>query len=272
MRDIHFVITNYSDLDISKIPFDKYDELCDRFDCNPSYYIVSNKKQAECEKAVSMVFENDNENSAISKALTGLKGRVIILSTVYMDRLDVLEEFLHALSSGCHFVRVRRAFRGIASVVSEFAGKIYNIFVKQFTGARDVECIKNFVAFNEVVLELINLFPNKFGIIANSNLLANLNVHEVMVEAEFKCEKNKLSFVGELIFGIIFSLLSVASLVLIFCLPLKLNTILWLLIAVLVFALLGATFCSKNALDNKMLCKTKKSKNKNTKQEKQEEN
>ena len=218
------------------------------------------------------VFEKDNENAAISKSLTGLKGSVVVLSTAYMDRLDVLEQFLLALYSKCHIVRVKRAFRGIASVVGEFAGKIYNIFVKLFTGAQDVACIKNFVAFNDVILELVNMFPNKFGIISNSNFVANVNAHEVMVEAEFKCERGKLAYVFELILGVLFSVLSVACLVLTFCLKLRLNTILWLIIGLLVFALLGATFCSKNALDNKMLCKTKKCKEDKPKQEKQEEN
>lgn len=271
MKEIHFVITNYSNLDISKIPFDKYDELCSNYGYEPNYYIVANKKQAECDRALVLPFENENENAAISKALTGLKGSVIVLSTAYMDRLDIVEGFLHGLAEKHHVVRVRRAFRGIPSVIGEFFSKIYNVFVKLLTGAQDVLCVKNLVAFNGVILEMINLFPNKFGLISNSNFLGNLNVFELMAEPEFKVERKRLDYKFELIVGVICSLLSLASLALIFILPFSINGILWLLISVLVFALLGVTFCSKNVLDNKMLCKTKKSKNKKAKQEKQEE-
>ena len=268
MKEIHFIITNYSNQDISKIPFDKYDELCYNYGFEPNYYIVASKKQEECNRALCMAFEHDNENSAISKALTGLKGNVIVMSSRYADRLDILEQFLQGLLERHHLIRVRHAFRGIISIISEACSKVYNIFVRLLTGAQDVLCIKNFVAFNNVVLEMINMFPNKFGLISNSNFLGNLNVGEVMVEAEFKAERSKIAFKFELILGILFSLISVASLALIFILPFSFNTILWLLIAVLVFALLGVTFTSKNVLDNKMLCKTKKEKK--SKQEKQE--
>lgn len=266
MKQVHFIITNYADSDISKIPFNEYDEICETHGYEASYYIVSNKKQAECERAQSFVFENDNENSAISRALTGLSGSVVVMSAKYMDRVDVIEEFIEALSYNCHVVRVKRAFRGIASVVGDALGVVYNIFVKLFTGAHDVMCVKNFVAFSGVVLELINMFPNKYGLMANSNFLANLNTHEILIDEEFKPVRNKLAYKRELVFGIITSILSVACLVLVLTIKLSLNVVLWLIIGMLVFALLGATFCSKNALDNKMLCKTKKSKVKKTEQ------
>ncbi len=258
MKQIQFIITNFGNRDIKQIPFDKYDSVCEQLEYSPCYSIISNVKQEACEHAVSMVFEGESENGAISKSVNGLNCPVVVLSTAYADRVDIITALLSAIKDGYHMARVKKMFNGVVSILEEIFSKFYNAFVKLFTGAHDCRCIPNLYAFDETVLKLINMFPSKMALMCNSNFLGNLNVAEFPIVPEFKVEKRKLAYKRDLILGLASFVLSIASLVVALFVPLSLSPVLWLIISFLLFALIGIILISKNVLDNKMFIKVNK--------------
>ncbi len=193
----------------------------------------------EIDGMTSYVFNpKDNENFALSYLLknfdmTSFDGMVFV-DAFYQKNLEVFEQFILGLEEGKNIMHVKKNYSKVFEIISESFISIKNRINKMLLGTKESSFVRNFVAFDKVVLELLCDFPHRCGFIRETNYLTNTDVGVVDVDSKFKKAKSKKTNILSYIFVALEMAVAITAFMLVVWLPLYMSEILWLIIVMIV--------------------------------------
>ena len=209
----------------------------------------------EIDGMTTYVFNSkDNENFALSYLLknfdmTSFDG-MIFVDAFYQNKLDVFEQFILGLKEGKNIMHVKKNYSKVFDTISESFISIKNHLNKMLLGTKESSFVRNFVAFDKVVLELLCDFPHRCGFIRETNYLTNTNVGVVNVDSKFKKAKSKKTNVLSYVFVALEMAVAITAFMLVVWLPLYISEILWFIIIMIVAGVGSALHLSIANIDS----------------------
>lgn len=206
--------------------------------------IIIAKEEYTVQGLTTYDFNNkDNINFAFYWLLKNLDMKdydaVMLIDVKYLSDLSTIGKMLDLLLEGKNIVHVQKKHSPLYNFFSYGLLKFSNTMNKMLLGTKESNYIKNFVAFDKSIIELLQEFPHKCGFVKETAYLINANTEIIFVEPKYpKAKMEKFNPTGYIFSGLE-AILAFTCFMLAIWLPLSLSNILWLIILMILFGIIS---------------------------------
>ena len=204
--------------------------------------VIITKDEYKAQGLTTYDFNNkDNINFAFYWLLKNLDMKdydaVMLIDVKYLNDLDTIGKMFDVLLEGKNIVHVQKRHSPLYNFFSYGLLKFSNAMNKMLLGTKESGYIKNFVAFDKSIIELLQEFPHKCGFVKETAYLTNTDTEIIYVDPKYKKAKMEKFNPTGYIFSGLEAGLAFASFMLAIWLPLSLSNILWLVILTILFSI-----------------------------------
>ena len=193
-------------------------------------FFVVDKENPDAIKATKALIKNNksikllelenifNYGTAFKLCVPYIKGEVVLLGDVkYADNAKVFEDMMIKHKEGADVVHVREKKTGFKAFVDKCSDKVYNMFVKLFTGKEDHRGLLSIGLLDDLVIDVLSELPEKANFLRNCKSLEGVVIDSVEIEPaadKYKVDYavKTFSLVASLVMSIVF-ILSVGAMV-----------------------------------------------------------
>ena len=192
------------------------------------------------------------ENECIYNALLKVNAeRYFVCDARYLEHRETIKEML-VISSfyQMHFVRCKKEYNGIFATPVRYIKQMHNRVINLVTNTKNEKYVRNFVIFNEDVLNYMKKRPINSAVIRETDMLFNTNSEVVEAPENFKSAKHYLENWTSYLIGSVSAFLSLWCFISMFTLRTDLNLFSWLLVGIIIFgvtAVLTLNFAVANS-------------------------
>ena len=204
--------------------------------------VIITKDEYTVQGLTTYDFNNkDNINFAFYWLLKNLDLKeydaVMLIDVKYLNDLDTIGKMFDSLLDGKNIVHIQKKHSPLYNFFSYGLLKFSNAMNKLLLGTKESGYIKNFVAFDRSIIELLQEFPYKCGFVKETAYLTNADTEIIYVDPKYKKTKmEKFNPMGYIFSGLEAGL-AFACFMLAIWLPLSLSSILWLVILTILFSI-----------------------------------
>ena len=218
---------------IEDLAFDKYVDVDG---------VIITKEEYKIQGLTTYDFNNkDNINFAFYWLLKNLDMKkydaVMLVDVKYLNDLDTLGKMFDLLLDGKNIVHVQKKHSSLYNFFNYGLLKFSNAMNRMLLGTKESGYIKNFVAFDRSIIELLQEFPHKCGFVKETAYFTNTDTEIIYVDPKYqKARMEKFNPTGYILSGVEAGL-AFTSFMLAIWLPLNLNSILWLIILTMLLSI-----------------------------------
>ena len=164
--------------------------VCNKEDKNNIDYLSKEAiKNPDC--TVLILDKNYTYNDAFYVALPHFKCDVLLLGDTKIARNDLIfEKCMQKYEKDISVVHVSKKQKGFKGFIVNTLQKVYNAFIKLFTGRKDRCNIISLGLINKHVLDLLKVLPNKCCFLKNTKGLMGFETRTIYIDPKTKIYKN----------------------------------------------------------------------------------
>jgi hypothetical protein len=185
-------------------------------------FFVVDKENPDAIKATKALIKNNksikllelenifNYGTAFKLCVPYIKGEVVLLGDVkYPDNAKVFEDMMIKHKEGADIVHVKERKQGFGAFVDKCCDKVYNMFVKMFTGKEDHRGLLSIGLLDDLVIDVLSELPEKANFLRNCKSLEGVVIDSVEIEPaahKYKVDYavKTFSLVASLVMAIVF--------------------------------------------------------------------
>lgn len=251
MEDLLCLITN--DKNTTTIPqVLELLSLCNKYDYSPHFVLICREKKFNKD-----AFVNQDPTLKIKLELKVYKGKIItnnilnnliqhsnydnvmVINEQYVTNISLLEEMIkQSKGENIDIVHIIKSNKEEKLEIVKFIDKIHNIFTKLLSNSRDDHYVTQLGLYKYEATKFMKMFPASSSLIRETNCLTNMNTITIKMK-NLKTKRIKSRSIWGYVISILSLLLSITCFILLLQLTLTLDSLLWLLIAFIIFGFLG---------------------------------
>ena len=267
MKKLYWVICNFEkQKKVSEIDFEGLNRIANDSGYEVEFAFISKENYCSEEEfdrlkkdrkrprdlSAYLYSSNHTENECIYDALLKVSAeRYFVCDARYLKHEDTIREMLEISSFyKMHFVRCKKDYDGIFATPVKFIKQTHNKVLGLVTNTKNEKYVRNFVVFNEEVLEYMKRNPINSAVIRETDMLFNANSENVEAPKDFKRAKHYLENWTSYLVGFASLFLCIWCFISMFILRTNLDLFTWLLIGIIVFgitAILTINFAVANS-------------------------
>ncbi len=212
----------YTDFTKTKF-FKKYKEDYELF-------FIVDKANEEGKKVIKSLIKTDksikllelekvfNYGTAFKFCVPYIKGDVTLLGDIaYSDNAAVFEEMMAKHKEGANIVHVKEKKYGFKAFWDKCCEKVYNMFVRLFTGKEDDRGLLSISLLDSFVIDVLSELPEKSNFLRNCRDLSGVNIDSIEIEpagSKYKPDfyVKTFSLVASIVMAVVF-ILSIGAMV-----------------------------------------------------------
>ena len=192
MKKLYWVICNFEkQKKVSEIDFEGLNRIANDSGYEVEFAFISKENYCSEEEfdrlkkdrkrprdlSAYLYSSNHTENECIYDALLKVSAeRYFVCDARYLKHEDTIREMLEISSFyKMHFVRCKKDYDGIFATPVKFIKQTHNKVLGLVTNTKNEKYVRNFVVFNEEVLEYMKRNPINSAVIRETDMLFNAN-------------------------------------------------------------------------------------------------
>jgi|GEM_PF-6506880 len=193
------------------------------------FFVLDKENEANIKAVKNMIKTNKsikllelehvfNYGTAFRLCVPYIKGDVALLGDImYNDNAAVFEDMMVKHKAGANIVHVKEKKYGFKAFVDKCFEKVYNLFVKLFTGKEDDRGLLSMGLMDSLVIDVLSELPEKSNFLRNCRTLEGVVIDSVEIEPTDKKHKPEFfvktfSLIASIVMGVVF-ILSIGSLI-----------------------------------------------------------
>ncbi len=152
-----------------------------------------------------------NYGSGFKACVPYITGDVTLLGDLeYPNNAQVFEQMLEKQKEGANIVHVKKQQSKVKAFFAKCAAKVYNLFVRLFTGRHDAMALTSIQLLDKLVIDVLSTLPDKSNYLRNCTGLEGVNVETVYIEQD--ATHYKLDYfvkTNSVVFAIVMSVIAV---------------------------------------------------------------
>ena len=187
------------------------------------FFILDKENETNIKAVKSMIKSNKsikllelenvfNYGTAFRFCVPYIKGDVTLLGDImYDDNAIVFEEMMAKHKAGANIVHVKEKKHGFKAFVDKCFEKVYNLFVKLFTGKEDDRALLSMGLMDSLVIDVLSELPEKSNFLRNCRSLEGVNIESIEIDPTVNKHKpdffvKTFSMIASIVMAVVFIL------------------------------------------------------------------